>query len=157
MNCPEKIKLLDQSFSDNTNDEITFQQWVLTDSIIIINMVLDIADFFDFLAYKIDHLSSHSYILKCQSSCLQHLKENRALSPLTTIVIADFAKNYTMVIQDAVQGWHWTNQQCTIHPIIMYYVNEQKNMQLKSFAFLICSMIMDLFTNYKKFFVCSFK
>ena len=157
MNCPEKIKLLDQSFSDNTKDEITFQQWVLTDSIIIINMVLDIADFFDFLAYKIDHLSSHSYILKCQSSCLQHLKENCALSPSTTIVIADFAKNYTMVIQDAVQGWHWTNQQCTIHPIIMYYVNEQKNMQLKSFAFLICSMIMDLFTNYKKFFVCSFK
>ena len=137
-NCPGKIKLLDflyQSFSDNTDDEITFQQWVSTDRTTIINMVLDIADFFDFLADKIDHLTSHSYISKCQSRYLQHLKENLALSPSTAIVIADFAENYTMVIQDAVQGWHWTNQQCTIHPIIMYYVNEQKNLQLKSFAF----------------------
>ena len=61
-------------------------------------MVLDIADFFDFLADKIDHLISHSYISKCQSRYLQHLKENLALSPSTAIVKADFAENYTMVI-----------------------------------------------------------
>ena len=71
LNCPEKIKLLDflyQSFSGNTNDEITFQQSVSTDRTTIINMVLDFADFLDFLADKIDHLTSHSYISKCQSS-----------------------------------------------------------------------------------------
>ena len=36
-------------------------------------------------------------------------------------MIADFAKNYSFVIQDAARGFHWTNSQATIHPFVYYY------------------------------------
>ena len=49
--------------------------------------------------------------------------------------MADFAENYSMVVQDAVQGWHWTEQQCTIHPIIIYYKDSQEKVAVQSMAF----------------------
>ena len=37
------------------------------------------------------------------------------------MVIGDFAQKYSLVIQDAVQGFHWNNDQATIHPFVVYY------------------------------------
>ena len=34
---------------------------------------------------------------------------------------ADFSENYSFVLQDAVQGFHWNNAQTTIHPFVVYY------------------------------------
>ena len=36
-------------------------------------------------------------------------------------MLGDFAENYSFVIQDAVQGFHWNNTQATIHPFVAYY------------------------------------
>ena len=33
----------------------------------------------------------------------------------------DFAENFTCRPQDAPQGCHWNNTQCTIHPIVATY------------------------------------
>ncbi len=33
----------------------------------------------------------------------------------------DFSENYTFIIQDAVQGYHWNNDQVTVHPFVIYY------------------------------------
>ena len=48
--------------------------------------------------------------------------------------MADFPENYFMVAQDAVQEWHWTKQQCTIHPIIIYYKDSQEKLAVQSMA-----------------------
>lgn len=37
-------------------------------------------------------------------------------------MIGDFAENYSFVLQDAAQGFHWNNSQATIHPFVAYYV-----------------------------------
>ena len=37
------------------------------------------------------------------------------------VVCADFSENYAFVLQDAAQGFHWNNSQCTIHPFVIYY------------------------------------
>ena len=34
----------------------------------------------------------------------------------------DFSENYSFVLQDAAQGFHWNNAQATIHPFVAYYV-----------------------------------
>ena len=39
----------------------------------------------------------------------------------SAIVLFDFAENYSFVIQDEVQGFHWNNLQATLHPIVLYY------------------------------------
>ena len=37
------------------------------------------------------------------------------------LVTADFSENYSFVLQDAAQGFHWNNSQATIHPFVVYY------------------------------------
>ena len=67
-------------------------------------MVMEKFEFIEFLAKKIDLLTAHLYTAKLQARYLSALKENALLS--TCIMLADFAENYSMVVQDAVQGWH---------------------------------------------------
>ena len=90
-------------------------------------------EFIDFLVEKIDTLTSHSYIAKCQSKYLQRRKEEVGLD--TVIAIGDFAENYTFVVQDEVQSFHWSKQYCTLHPVVLYYKEDDK-LQHRSFCFL---------------------
>ena len=39
----------------------------------------------------------------------------------------DFADNYSTIVQDAAQGFHWNNSQATIHPFVLYYMDENTN------------------------------
>ena len=41
--------------------------------------------------------------------------------PRTVVFCMDFAENYTVRPQDTPQGHHWTNTQCTIHPVVASY------------------------------------
>ena len=90
-------------------------------------------EFIDFLVEKIDTFTSHSYIAKCQSKYLQRRKEE--IGPDTVIAIEDFAENYTFVVQDEVQSFHWSKQYCTLHPVVLYYKEDGK-LQHRSFCFL---------------------
>ena len=126
-NCPGKDNLIEylyQIISDHTEDEIDFQQWESTDRTTIVCMVMEKFKF-EFLAKKFDLLTAHLYIAKSQARYLSASKENLLSS--TYIALADFAENYFMVVQVAVQGWHWTKQQCTIHPLVLYYKNAQES------------------------------
>ena len=38
-------------------------------------------------------------------------------------VTADFSENYSFVLQDAAQGFHWNNSQATLHPFVAYYLD----------------------------------
>ena len=67
-------------------------------------------------------LKAHSYITKAQNQYFKALKEN--LQSDQAIVILDFAENYSFVVQDEVQGFHWNNDQCSIHPVAVYLKNE---------------------------------
>ena len=35
--------------------------------------------------------------------------------------MGDFAENYSFVVQDEVQSFHWNNMMCTIHTVVIYY------------------------------------
>lgn len=140
-NCPGSSNLL--SFleqlsydSDKMNQEITFQQWESTDRTTLTRMVMDMPEFLQFLTNKIDKLTSHSFIAKCQAKHLSNLKENLRQCPNSCIVLADFAENYSMIVQDAIQGWHWTKLQCTIHPLVLYYTDSSGDLMVSSFCFI---------------------
>ena len=36
--------------------------------------------------------------------------------------MGDFAENFTFVMQDEVQSYHWNNAQATIHPLVCYWL-----------------------------------
>ena len=68
-----------------------------------------------------EKLTAHSFIAKYQSNYLRECKEN--LEENEVIILRDFAENYSFVVQDEVQGFHWNNLQCTLHPVAVYYKN----------------------------------
>ena len=35
-------------------------------------------------------------------------------------ILLDFAENYSFIVQDAIQGYHWNNSQATLHAIVVY-------------------------------------
>ena len=47
-------------------------------------------------------------------------RRNNSLGSGEAVVICDFSENYSMVVQDATQGYHWKNTQATIHPFAIY-------------------------------------
>ena len=76
----------------------------------------------------------HSYISKCQSRYLKKLKSE--IDSSTVLFLGEFAENYQFVIQGEVQEFHWNNFQCTLHPVVTYY---QENDKLKNITYCVIS------------------
>ena len=49
------------------------------------------------------------------------------------LFLGDFAENYKFIVQDEVQSFHWSNLQCTVHPVVIYY-KDAGAVQHKSFC-----------------------
>ncbi|KAJ8891867.1 hypothetical protein PR048_004422 [Dryococelus australis] len=69
---------------------------------------------------------------KTQSLFLKERKMN--LNEYKCLVLADFAENYSFVIQDKIHCTHWTKCQATLHPFIYYYRKGEKIEQKSFFA-----------------------
>ena len=107
-------------FKDHDPEElIVFKQWIHTDRDTLDTKQLSVHDYINDLSSKLWNLSTHHYIAKEQSKHLRTLKEN--LECNVVIILMDFAENYSFVVQDAVQGFHWENTQATLHPFVVYY------------------------------------
>ena len=48
---------------------------------------------------------------------------NLGNSTVNKIILLDFVDNYLLVIQDAVQGFHWENSQAMLHPLVVYHAS----------------------------------
>ena len=114
--CPGKDFLLERLGSET--DDVTFKQWVHTVRPELITRVMPIDEFLQDLVEKLLALKKHHFISKAQSNYLKELKEN--LSEDVCITLCDFAENFTFVIQDEIQGFHWSNPQATLHPYVFY-------------------------------------
>ena len=67
------------------------------------------------------------------------LKKTKANLLPGTMVVLDFAENYSFVIQDAVQGYHWKNSQATIHLIVTYYKSNTDVPKIEHINFVVIS------------------
>ena len=123
--CPGKPALFDHFINTlgpeyDEDDTVSFQQWVHTDSTTLVQQQLPFADFLDKLVEEINNVTVHHFISKAQATYLSDSKDN--ISENVAIVMLDFAENYSFVVQDAVQGFHWDNSQTTLHPFAVYYL-----------------------------------
>ena len=81
--------------------------------------MVDVPSFIEMLITSLEELKPHSFISREQARYLNELKENLAES--SVILLGDFAENYSFVVQDDVQSFHWNNMQCSLHPVVIYY------------------------------------
>ena len=114
-NCPNKDavetylrnRIHDELNIEDENDEISFKQWQHTDRTTLITRTEKVSDFLQLLVEQTSSITTHHFIAKSQASYLAASKEN--IDEKTAIVLLDFAENYSFIIQDAVQGFHWEN------------------------------------------------
>ncbi len=81
-------------------DEVLFKQWVSTDRSTL-----------ETYCEKLVALRRHSFLAKKQSDYFASRKSS--LKPGEILVNADFSENYSFVLQDAAQGFHWNNYRMT--------------------------------------------
>ena len=115
-----------QEYENDEDEEertIDFKQWTTTDRTDLLTMKLPLNEFIELLCEKLDKITPHSFIAKSQSKYLKNLKETLSLDE--AIVLGDFAENYTFVVQDEIQSYHWSKNQCSLHPVVIYFMKEK--------------------------------
>ena len=111
----EKFKRLDV-------EQITHKQWESIDRTDLVTHTDTVDDFVEKLVDKLQTLKLHQFIHSQQTAHYYYTKEN--LGPGEVLVVGDFSENYSFVHQDAVQGVHWSNTSCTLHPWVCYYLGQ---------------------------------
>lgn len=98
-------------------DEVTYKQWVTVDRCSMETIVKSTDDFIDDFLETLLKLKTHTFISNQQKECYSEIKEN--LTEGHVVVNCDFAENYSFIVQDEVQSFHWTTCQATLHPFII--------------------------------------
>ena len=134
--CPGKQGIqnyLINCFTNNENEldeDISYMQWTSTDRTTMNKLTLTIEEYINLLKEEVFELCEYHFISKAQSNFLRYKKET--VSENEAVILLDFAENYSFIIQDAVQGFHWQNPQATLHPFVVYYRNTNGNLESQS-------------------------
>ena len=104
-------------------EDITYSQWDSTNRATLRKHTTPVDEFIELLVYYLTNLSKYPFIAKGQARYLKVRKEE--IDEETCIILLDFAENYHFIVQDEVQGYHWNKDQCTLHPVVIYYKNQQ--------------------------------
>ena len=123
--CPGIDKLqsrLEQHFDEQMTDRVEFKQWTTTDRATLETKIQSVDEFLQVFLAAVTTVLLHDFIAKQQSQFLQ--KTRSQLETGEFLVVGDFAENYSFVVQDAAQSFHWNNLQATIHPFVCYYSSD---------------------------------
>ena len=110
--------------SYDQDDAIPFKKWQTMDRSNLEGVELGFYDFLDEVSDQIRNLTVHHFIVESQNKYFKYAKNY--LSEGECVTVLDFADNYSLIVQEAVQGFHWNSSQATIHPFVIYYVNSEK-------------------------------
>ena len=67
----------------------------------------------------------HDFIATQQSQYFRSANDNLKTGDFD--VTLDFSENFAFAVREAVQGFHWNNNQATVHPFVIYYINKRTN------------------------------
>ncbi|XP_037033164.1 uncharacterized protein LOC119072128 [Bradysia coprophila] len=113
---------------DEYDDEeiIHFRQWVSTDRCEFKHFAMPISKFVDDFAVKLEKLITHIFITNEQTAFLKWCRDSLKIGEF--LIWGDFAENFSFVIQNEAQGYHWARKQATVHPFVIYYKNEKNEL-----------------------------
>lgn len=136
-NCPGKMGVTDfvQALpAMEDKEELRYSKWVSVDRCTLQEVVESVEDFLESFSSAIVTLTRHHYISKKQSASYKLSKES--LKEDEVLIVGDFAENYSFVVQNAAQGQHWNNSQCTLHPFVCYFKGADSTIKHESFCFI---------------------
>ena len=81
-----------------------------------------VEDYIDLIGGNLEKIITHCHIAKAQTTYLKERKQD--LEEETALLLGDFAENYRFTMQNEVQGFYWNNSQCTLHPVVIYCIED---------------------------------
>jgi hypothetical protein len=116
----EELRLRIETLYDETcTDEIAFKRWTHTDRSNLETVVKKIDDFLSEFFQCIKLYQHHAFITRAQSTFYSDTKQD--IKEGEVLVVCDFAENYSFVVQDEIQSFHWNKEISTVHPFLAYY------------------------------------
>ncbi|GBM57091.1 hypothetical protein AVEN_261430-1 [Araneus ventricosus] len=119
--CPSKdnlVQFLQSKFEDyDEEDIIEYSQWVSTDRTKMIQCSSSVSEFIDQLVEKLNKLIPHSTLPNHTLHFFFFFKGNGFLK--YSCYLNGISENYAFTIKDEAQGYHWTSDSCTIHPVVV--------------------------------------
>ncbi|KAK3913425.1 ARL14 effector protein [Frankliniella fusca] len=119
--CPDGLQLqemIELYFAEEMIEDIKYNQWKSTDRSEMASITCSGEEFIDDFFKQLQLLVTHDFIAHQQSSFYREKMKN--LEEGEVIINADFAENYTYVIQESAQSHYFSNKQATIHPFMCY-------------------------------------
>ena len=138
--CPG-ISKLQENLEHHFDEQMIEKQWTKTDRSTLETKTESVDDFVINFGAALTKVQQHDFITKQQSAFLRDTKESIKPGKFVYIVIGEFAENYSFVVQDAGQSFHWNNLHATIHPFVCYYQlqTDVTDTDLKHVSFVIIS------------------
>lgn len=140
--CPGDAGLIEallMAYSTHKIEKVTYKKLVQVDRSNLLTMTAAVDDFVNLLSEEMKKLTFHSFVAKEQNKFLDEANAN--LSKAEFLTICDFSENYSFVVQDSVQSYHWTNSQATVHPFVTYF--KDTDGIIEHVSFVIISEILE--------------
>ena len=134
-------------------DQIVYKQWTSTDRSTLETFCVPAEEFIEIFSEKLELLRPHSFIASQQAQFYTKCKTNLQMGEiLVTVGFSSF------ILQDAAQGFHWSNSQATLHPFVAYFVDSG---ELHHLSYVIISDCLHhdtiAFYLFQKFFIAFLK
>ena len=128
---------VDDLLSSLQPDVIQFEEWARVESdgrkkTKLINVSLAKQEFIARLKTSIQEFRQHVFRIKKQFEALSDCKKN--LPKGECVVLMDFSENYTCVPLEEVQSGYWNQEGVTIHPLVVYFRDEDDNLSHQSYV-----------------------
>ena len=66
--------------------------------------------------------------------------KKESLLPNKAIVLGDFTENYQFIVQDEFQSFHWSKEYCTLHPVLVYFLDDDDKTS-STYAFILMIIV----------------
>ena len=141
-NCPGTNalrKFLEEKLSDTDPDfQFHYSQWQTTDNgklqTSVVTVTSTCEEYKDILISAINVITKYSFLAKCQANFLRAKKKSLKANEVTAL--GDFAENYQFLVQDEIQSYQWSKEYCTLHPLVVYFIGSDGNIQHNSLCFI---------------------
>lgn len=115
-------------------EDVKFRQWKSTDRCEMLVAVSSRSELVETASKQLSDLIIHDFIACSQRDYVKQLKDE--LPRNKVVIMMDFSMNYNCLIQSAVQSYHWSPKQATVHPTVIYYKDQENELKHTSIIFI---------------------
>ena len=137
-NCPgtnASCKFLEEELSDIDPDfQFHYPQWQNTKRASLVTVTLTCEENKDTSISAINAITKDSFLAKCQANFLKAKKKSLKANEVS--VLGDLAENYQFLVQDEIQSYHSSKEYCTLHPLVVYFIDGDGSIQHNSLCFI---------------------